>query len=81
VVRTRSSAAALIEAGHVRINGERSKSPSRAVHAGDVLTIALDRAVRVLKVVGFAERRGSADAARALFVDLTRGESDADHAE
>ena len=33
---------------------------------GDVVTVALDRAVRVLKVVAFAERRGSADDARAL---------------
>jgi len=36
------------------------------VRAGDVVTVALDRAVRVLKVTGFAERRGSAEAARAL---------------
>jgi ribosome-associated heat shock protein Hsp15 len=71
VVRTRSSAAALVEAGHVRLNGERTRASSRAVRAGDVLTIALDRTVRVLKVAGFAERRGSAEAARALFVDLS----------
>jgi hypothetical protein len=30
--------------------------------------------VRVLKVTGFAERRGSADDARNLFVDLTGGD-------
>src|SRR5467141_3040301 len=55
VVRARSSAAALIEAGHVRINGVREKAPGHAVKAGDVLTIGLDRTVRILKVVGFAE--------------------------
>jgi ribosome-associated heat shock protein Hsp15 len=70
VVRTRSSAVALVEAGHVRVNGERSRWPSRAVRIDDVLTIALDRTVRVLKVAGFTERRGSAGAARALFADL-----------
>ena len=59
----------------MRVNGERTRSPSRAVRSGDVLTIALDRTVRVLKVAGFAERRGSADDARALFVDLSRDES------
>ena len=37
---------------------------------GDVLTIALDRAVRVLKVIGFSERRGDAGAARVLYEDL-----------
>jgi ribosome-associated heat shock protein Hsp15 len=66
VVRTRSAAAALATAGHVRINGARIDAPSRPVRAGDVVTVALDRAVRVLKVVGFAERRGSADDARLL---------------
>jgi ribosome-associated heat shock protein Hsp15 len=40
------------------------------VKAGDVLTIGLDRAVRVLKVIGFSERRGDATAARVLYEDL-----------
>ena len=78
VVRTRTGAAALIEAGHVRVNGERTRSPSRTVRQGDVLTVALDRTVRVLKVAGFAERRGSADGARELFVDLNAGSDDAE---
>jgi len=66
VVRTRAAAAALAAAGHVRINGQRVDAPSRPVKAGDVVTVALDRAVRVLKVLGFAERRGSAHDARGL---------------
>ena len=70
VVKARSSAAALVEAGHVRINGEREKAPGHAVKAGDVLTIGLDRTVRLLKVIGFSERRGDASAARVLYVDL-----------
>jgi ribosome-associated heat shock protein Hsp15 len=70
VVKARTSAAALIEAGHVRINGAREKSPGHAVKLGDVLTIALDNSVRVLKVVGFSERRGDAVTARVLYEDL-----------
>jgi ribosome-associated heat shock protein Hsp15 len=70
LVRTRSAAAALAAAGHVRINGLRIDAPSRAVRPGDVVTVALDRTVRVLKVLGFAERRGSADDARVLCEDL-----------
>ena len=66
MVRTRSAAAALVTAGHVRVNGQRIDAPSRAVRAGDVVTVALDRIVRVLKVLDFAERRGSAEAALAL---------------
>ena len=70
VVKARSSAAALIEAGHVRLNGTRETAPGHAVKAGDVLTIALDRSVRVLKVLGFSQRRGDAAAARVLYEDL-----------
>ena len=66
VVRTRADAAALAAAGYVRINGRRVDAPSRAVRPGDVVTVALDRTVRVFKVVAFAERRGSAADARAL---------------
>ena len=70
VVKARSSAAALVEAGPVRINGVRDKAPGHGVKVGDVLTIGLDRSVRILKVVGFAERRGDAAAARVLYDDL-----------
>jgi ribosome-associated heat shock protein Hsp15 len=69
-VKARTSAAALVEAGHVRINGVREKAPGHSVKAGDVLTIGLDRRVRVLKVVGFSERRGDASSARVLYDDL-----------
>ena len=71
VVRTRSAAAALVAAGLVRINGTRGVASSRPVRLGDVVTVALDRRVRVLKVTGYAERRGSAEVAAGLFEDLT----------
>ena len=71
VVRARAGAAALVEAGHVRVNGAREKSPGHAVKPGDVVTVSLDRIVRVLKVVGFSERRGDAAAATVLYDDLT----------
>jgi len=70
VVKARTSAADLVESGHVRINGVREISPGHAVKSGDVLTIALDRSVRVLKVIGFCERRGDAAAARVLYEEL-----------
>jgi len=70
VVKARTSAAALVEAGHVRINGVRETSPGHAVKAGDVVTLGLDRSVRVLKIRGFSERRGDAPSARVLYDDL-----------
>jgi len=71
VVRTRSAAAALAASGHVRINSQRIDAASQVVRAGDVVTVALDRTVRVLKVAGFAERRGSAGDAQSLYEDLS----------
>ncbi len=71
VVRTRSDAAALTEAGFVRLNGRRVTAPSQPVRIGDVVTLALDRTVKVMEVAGFCERRGAAPAARALYRDLT----------
>ena len=71
VVRTRSDAVALTEAGFVRLNGRRVTAPSQPVRIGDVVTLALDRTVKVIEVAGFCERRGAAPAARALYRDLT----------
>jgi ribosome-associated heat shock protein Hsp15 len=70
VVRTRATAASLAAAGHVRINGAKIRSPGRGVKCGDVVTIALDHGVRVLKIRGFAPRRGDAEAARRLYEEL-----------
>ncbi|WP_256576091.1 RNA-binding S4 domain-containing protein [Bradyrhizobium sp. CCGUVB23] len=70
VVKARTSAAELVESGHVRVNGVRETSPGHAIKTGDVLTIALDRTVRVMKVVAFTERRGDANSARVLYEEL-----------
>ena len=70
VVKTRTDAATLVEKGRVRLNGSREKSPGHAIKIGDVLTVALDGRVRILKVVDFCERRGDAAAGAALYDDL-----------
>jgi ribosome-associated heat shock protein Hsp15 len=77
VVRTRSAATALAAAGRVRINGRRIGAPARIVRTGDVVTVALDGAVRVLRVLGFADRRGSADDARLLCEAIDEPQSSA----
>ena len=70
LVRTRGAAAALAGSGYVRVNGARINAPGRMIRAGDVITVALDRRVRVLKVIGFVDRRGPAPSAAALYQDL-----------
>ena len=71
MVPTRSAAAALADAGHVRLNGKRIAGNSQVVRLGDVVTLALDRSVRVLRVEALCERRGGAPEGRALYRDLT----------
>lgn len=78
MARTRVLAASLVSAGHVRVNGRKVDQPSRAIGPGDVLTISLQRDVRVLRVIALAERRGPYEDARRLYEDLNATPPDAD---
>jgi ribosome-associated heat shock protein Hsp15 len=60
VARTRILAARLV-ADHVRLNARWIETPARGVGPGAVLTIALERRVRVLKVVAPGARVGPGD--------------------
>jgi ribosome-associated heat shock protein Hsp15 len=71
MVRTRTDAAALTTAGFVRLNGKRMTAAGHPVRVGDVVTVALDRTIRVVRIEGLCERRGGAPVARALYRDLT----------
>ncbi len=62
----------LVEKGYVRVNGVRVTAPAHAVKRGDVLTIALDARVRLLKIEGFVARRGDASLARDLYIELSK---------
>ncbi|MGH6794061.1 MAG: RNA-binding S4 domain-containing protein [Methylocella sp.] len=70
VAKTRGLAARLISEGHVRLNARRIETPAKGVAPGDVLTIALERQVRVLKVVAAGARRGGFAEASRLFEEL-----------
>jgi len=72
-VRTRGAAAAITEAGYIRINGARINAPGRMIRTGDIITVALDRGVRVVRVTGFVERRGAPQSVAALYQDVDRG--------
>lgn len=71
VVKTRTLAAKLVSDGHVRVNAQKVDAPAKALSAGDVLTISLERQVRVLKVLAGGERRGPYEEARLLYEDLS----------
>jgi ribosome-associated heat shock protein Hsp15 len=70
----RSAAVQLIEEGLVRVNRERISKVSYAVKPDDVLTLVLGGRARVVKVLGEAERRGSASLAGQLYQEITPAE-------
>jgi ribosome-associated heat shock protein Hsp15 len=71
VVKTRSLATRLVADGHVRVNGQRVETPAKLIAPGDVLTIALERDVKTLRVAAAGERRGPYPEARLLYEDLS----------
>lgn len=60
-------AQALVAGGKVRVNREKVTHPARLVRCDDVLTIATPREIRVVRVVGFSDRRVSAPAVATLY--------------
>src|SRR5262245_5082448 len=70
VVKSRSLAAKLVQAGKVRINREKAEQAAHPVKVGDVLTITLDRRVLVYRVAAAGTRRGPAEEARLLYEDV-----------
>ena len=71
IVKTRSKAQSLIKAGKVRVNSEKTLSPRQNLKIGDVLTVTLDRQIKVLKVAAPGQRRGPAEEAQMLYEDLS----------
>lgn len=69
-MKHRNLATELVEGGHVRVNRERITKISHTVKPDDVLTIALHNQVRVVKVLGAAQKRGSAPEASLLYQEL-----------
>jgi ribosome-associated heat shock protein Hsp15 len=62
--RTRALACAAIDAGHVRMGGERVKA-AKAIHPGDRIAIFRDGLCWDVEVAALSERRGGAvDAAK-----------------
>ena len=64
LVKSRTLAQAMIETGHVRIDGKRVEKPSEEVRVGSVVALPLHDRVRILKVLALPERRGPPAEAR-----------------
>ena len=70
LVKSRTLAQALIDAGHVRVDGKRVEKPSETVRIGSIIAFPLHDKVRVLKVLSLPTRRGPAPEARTCYEEL-----------
>ncbi|MBA3527288.1 MAG: RNA-binding S4 domain-containing protein [Sphingomonas sp.] len=70
LVKSRTLAQSMIDAGHVRIDRKRVEKPSDTVRVGSVLALPLRGDIRVLKVVALPTRRGPPGEARACYEEL-----------
>ena len=69
--KTRTLAAKVVSEGKVRVDGTPVSKPSRPVVAGQTLTFAKEKEIRVIEIVALGERRGPAPEAQALYIDHT----------
>jgi ribosome-associated heat shock protein Hsp15 len=79
--KTRSIASSAIEAGHVRIGGQRCK-PSRTVHIDDTICLQRDNEQQEVIVRALSTLRGPASVAQRLYAETAeslqrRAEADA----
>jgi len=70
LVKSRTLAQAVLETGHVRIDGKRVEKPSEEVRVGSTIALPLRGHVRVLRVLSLPQRRGPAAEARACYEEL-----------
>ena len=77
LVKSRTLAQALIEAGNARIDGKRVTKTSEEVRVGSVVALPLRGRVRVLRVLALPNRRGPAAEARSCYEELEEGSDSA----
>ena len=70
LVKSRTLAQQLIEAGHVRIDGRHVAKPSEPVRSGNILALPLRGQVRIIEVLALPERRGPAAEARLAYREI-----------
>ena len=70
LVKSRTLAQHVVEAGHVRIDGKHVEKSSEEVSAGSIVALPLGGRVRVLRVLNLPTRRGPAPEARTCYEEL-----------
>lgn len=67
--KTRTLAQDAVAAGRIRMNGDRVK-PAKDVKPGDAIEVRIGEYEWCVVVTGLADKRGSADLARTLYLEL-----------
>ncbi|WP_230292303.1 MULTISPECIES: RNA-binding S4 domain-containing protein [unclassified Croceicoccus] len=70
LAHSRGAAQDIVAAGHIRRNGQRVTRMAQPVCAGDVLTVPVGRAIRVIALDSLPSRRGPASEAQSHYHDL-----------
>ena len=70
LIKSRTLAQAVVETGHVRIDGKRVEKPSAEVRVGAVIALPLKGRVRILRVLSLPNRRGPPVEARPCYEEL-----------
>jgi ribosome-associated heat shock protein Hsp15 len=73
LAKSRTLAQALVETGHIRIDGKRVIKPSEEVREGSIVALPLNGRVRVLEVLSLPARRGPAAEAHACYREVDGG--------
>jgi ribosome-associated heat shock protein Hsp15 len=71
LAKSRTLAQALVDSGHVRVDGKRVEKPSEPVRSGSIVALPLHGTTRVLRVLSLPVRRGPAAEARSCYEELT----------
>lgn len=73
LVKSRTLAQDLIEAGHVRVDGKRVAKTAEEIRVGSIISLPLRGQVRVLRVTSLPARRGPASEARLAYEEIDEG--------
>ena len=68
--RSRSVAQAMVEAGHIRLDGRRITRSSCAVHVGSTLVLPVGERIEVVRLLSLPLRRGPIAEAQACYLRL-----------
>lgn len=70
LVKSRTLAQALVEEGHIRIDGKRVEKSNVDVRVGTIVALPLHGRVRILRVLALPQRRGPASEARTCYQEV-----------